>query len=58
MKLDRQVLEKYLALEKSSRALEVKDVMKIYKMKERQLKDLNETVKQLEEHYKACVKQT
>lgn len=56
--MDRKVLEKYLALEKETRQYEVKDVRKIYMVKEKQLLDLNETVKQLDQYHKQCVAQT
>ena len=58
VKLDKHVLERYLELEKQIREAEGRNVIKTLKAKEEELNDLSATVKQLDDHYKQCVKQT
>jgi chromosome segregation ATPase len=58
VKLDKQVLERYLTLENETRALESKNVLKNYRVKQDQLKDFEETIKVYDVRYKECIKQT
>ena len=58
MKLDKKVLERYLNLEKQAHAFEGKNVIKGLKVKKEELADLDQTCKQMEDHYKQCEAQT
>jgi len=58
VKLDKQILEKYLDLEKQIRQLESKNVLKNYEMKQNQLRDFEDTVKVYEQRHQECIKRT
>ena len=58
VKLDKHVLERYLELERQTRHLESKNVLKNYSLKQDQLKQFEANVKEYEENHKELAKQT
>ncbi|XP_013415071.1 uncharacterized protein LOC106177002 isoform X1 [Lingula anatina] len=56
--INKELLEKYMALEKEIHEKENKNVVKALQVKKKEVAELSDTIQQLEEHYKKCVEQT
>ena len=56
--MDRNVVDRYLQLEREIHQLEGKNVLKNAKVKQEEHRDLEETIKQLQHHHQQCVQKT
>lgn len=56
--IDKNTLERYVALDKQIHEAESRNSTKALSVKEEQLRDLEKTIKQLQQHYDKCVQQT